>query len=132
MLVTATAPDRPESASEIRLQSSSRIHPAEGSEAKPQLRPEAAAPAANPRPDPRTLALEELILGLAENRTLDELRFQILALYPELAPDFQPEPAQNRSNRIRAAARRYWLRQEITDVVISDYKERMIADQGSD
>ncbi len=132
MLVTATAPHRPEPASAIRLQAPSRIHPAERPEAKPQLRPEAAISEAKLRPDHRTLALEELILGLAENRTLDELRFQILALYPELAPDFQPEPTQNRSNRIRAAARRYWLRQEITDVVISDYRERMIADQGSD
>lgn len=117
---------------EIRLQSPSRIHPAERPEAKPPLWSEAAISDAELRPDRRTLALEELILGLAENRTLDELRFQILALYPELTPDFQPEPTQNRPNQIRAAAHRYWLRQEIINVVISDYRERMIADQGSD
>jgi hypothetical protein len=67
----------------------------------------------------RQLALEDLILGLAAHKTLDELRPCILVVYPELLPDL--EPAQlSHPNRIRAAFF-FWLRGEIEATALLDY-----------
>ncbi len=64
-------------------------------------------------------ALEELVLGLAEQKSLQELRPWILTVYPELVRDL--DPAQFRHpNRMREAFHR-WLRGELEEAVASDY-----------
>lgn len=80
----------------------------------------------------RIRIVESLILGLAENRPLEEMRPQILALYPELGPDFKPNWASQHPNKIRAAAHRYRLRLELIEAVLSEHAALMIWDRNSD
>ncbi len=96
------------------------------------IRSHAPATVANTEFETRIWLLESLILGLANNRPLDELRFEIVALYPELKPDFQPNWMSQHSNQIRAAAHRYRLRLELINVVLSEYAGLSISDSDSE
>jgi hypothetical protein len=97
-----------------------------------QIRIHTPPPVANAEFETRIRLLETLILGLAENQSLNELRFEIVALYPELTPEFQPNRIGQHSNPIRAAAHRYRLRLELINVVISEYAGLSDSDSDSD
>ncbi len=97
-----------------------------------RIRSHTPAPVVYSEAEIRIQLLERLILGLADNRSLDELRFEIVSLYPELVPDFQPNWMGQHSNPIRAAAHRYQLRRELIDVVISEYAANSDSDLDSD
>ncbi len=72
-------------------------------------------------PSARLILTEDLILGLAEGRSLTELRVPILSLYPELAAALDGTPGLPRKNAIRRSANLYRIRQELTAVVLADY-----------
>ncbi len=72
-------------------------------------------------PSARLILTEDLILGLAEGRSLTELRVPILSLYPELAAALDETPGLPRKNAIRRSADLYRIRQELTAVVLADY-----------
>lgn len=71
----------------------------------------------------RMRRIEDLILGLHEEQSLDELRPLIVALYPELEPDLVPYSPSSEVNRVRFAAYRYRLRHELISVVLRDYAD---------
>jgi hypothetical protein len=97
-----------------------------------QIRIHTPPPVANTGFETRIPLLETLILGLADGRPLDELRFEIVTIYPELTPDFQPNWIGQHSNPIRAAAHRYRLRLELINVVVSEYAGLSDSDSDSD
>lgn len=69
----------------------------------------------------RLILTEELILGLAEGRSLVELRVLILALYPELVAALDETLGPPRKNAIRRSADLYRMRQELIAVVLAEY-----------